>query len=404
MANTQIGFCINKGEVTDVALELDNKDLTRHMAVFGASGSGKTGFLLSLVEENLLNNIPTILIDIKGDMSNIALQTDPELSDSMNFRLLTPGSSHGEQINIFAGLSKPDRLANSVSSLLKMVGEKNYDPIQSKMHAYLSKILQYMHLHKKGSALDDIIELVMDPPFVSFGALDLDSAIPRRSRAALAAKLNTVFVAPSFQQWREGVAIDVAELLSQDGPKTNVTVFSVAHLVDETERMFAVALLMDEVLSWMRSQQGCGELRAQVIIDECVGIIPPYPANPPTKRPLMTLLKQSRAFGLGLVLASQNTKDMDYKALGNCETWVIGKLSMKRDRESIIEGLTANTPIPKEALEAKIASLAARRFMVVRPKMVLEMYSCDVGCELTGPMTEWDMRKLFEQPEKVGVA
>ena len=401
---TQLGFCVSRGKVTDVPLEIKTQDLTRHMAIFGASGSGKTGLLLSLVEENLLNKIPTILIDIKGDMSNIALQEDQEVLDSMNFRLLTPGSNHGEQINIFAGLSKPDRLANSVSSLLKMVGEKNYDPIQSKMHAYLSKILQYMHLHKKGSALDDIIDLVMDPPFVSFGALDLDSAIPRRTRAALAAKLNTIFVAPSFQQWREGVAIDIEDLLKPGGEKTNVTVFSVAHLVDETERMFAVALLMDEVLSWMRSQQGSSELRAQVIIDECVGIIPPYPANPPTKKPLMTLLKQARAFGLGLVLASQNTKDMDYKALGNCETWVIGKLSMKRDRESILEGIISNTSLPKEVLEGKIASLASRHFLVVRPKMVIDMYSCDAGCELTGPMTEWDMRQIFKQPKKVSCA
>lgn len=395
MNATQLGFCISKGKVTEIPLELNLQDLTRHMAVFGASGSGKTGLLMSLVEENVLNGIPTILIDIKGDMCNIALQEDQDLKDAMNFRLLTPGSNHGEQINIFAGLSKPDRLANSVSSLLKMVGEKNYDPIQSKMHAYLSKILQYMHLHKKGHALDDIIALVMEPPFASFGALDLDMAIPRRTRAALAAKLNTVFVAPSFQQWREGIALNVEELLTP-GPKTNVTVFSVSHLVDETERMFAVALLLDEVLSWMKSQQGNSELRAQLIIDECVGIIPPYPANPPTKRPLMTLLKQARAFGLGLVLASQNTKDMDYKALGNCETWVIGKLSMKRDREAIIEGVSANTSLPKEALEAKVASLGARHFLVVRPKQVMEMYSCDVGCRLTGPMTEWDMRNLMK--------
>lgn len=393
---TQIGFSVTNGTVTDTPLNINSDDLTKHVAVFGASGSGKTGMILSLVEENILNGIPTILIDIKGDMSNIALQTDPELADKMYFRLLTPGSDHGEQVNIFAGLAKPDRLANSVSSLLKMIGEKVYDPIQSKMHAFLSKILQYMHKHNKGYALDDIIALVMEPPFATFGALDLDSAIPRRSRAALAAKLNTVFVAPSFQQWREGIALDVEDLLFADTGKTNVTVFSVSHLVDETERMFAVALLLDEVLSWMRSQQGYDGLRAQLFIDECVGIIPPYPANPPSKKPLMTLLKQARAFGLGIVIASQNTKDLDYKALGNCETWIIGKLSMKRDRDSILEGIMANTSLPKEIIEHRIAALGSRRFLIVRPKSVYEMYSCETSCDLVGPMTEWDMKKIKE--------
>jgi len=188
----------------------------------------------------------------------------------------------------------------------------------------------------------------------------------------------------------------VEDLLFADTGKTNVTVFSVSHLVDETERMFAVALLLDEVLSWMRSQQGYDGLRAQLFIDECVGIIPPYPANPPSKKPLMTLLKQARAFGLGIVIASQNTKDLDYKALGNCETWMIGKLSMKRDRDSILEGIMANTSLPKEIIEHRIAALGSRRFLIVRPKSVYEMYSCETSCDLVGPMTEWDMKKIKE--------
>jgi len=340
---------------------------TRHCAVFGASGSGKTGQILGMVEENIINGIPTILIDIKGDMSNIMLQDDLEMQAQIDFRLLTPGADHGEQINIFAGLSKPDRLSNSVSSLLKMIGE-NYDPIQSNMHAFLSKLLEWMHEKKHECNLENIIRFTLEPPFTSFGALELDAAVPQRRRMSLAAKLNTVLVAPSFTMWREGIILNVDELFARPDPsRTKVTVYSVAHLVDEGERNFAIALLLDEVLSWIRSQEGHDKLRACLVVDECVGIIPPYPANPPSKRPLMLLLKQARAFGLGLILASQNTKDLDYKALSNCETWLIGRLTMKRDQDRVIEGLLSNSSLPKSILEDRISSLKARYFLMVRP-------------------------------------
>jgi len=369
---------------------------TRHCAVFGASGSGKTGQILGMVEENIINGIPTILIDIKGDMSNIMLQDDLEMQAQIDFRLLTPGADHGEQINIFAGLSKPDRLSNSVSSLLKMIGE-NYDPIQSNMHAFLSKLLEWMHEKKHECNLENIIRFTLEPPFTSFGALELDAAVPQRRRMSLAAKLNTVLVAPSFTMWREGIILNVDELFARPDPsRTKVTVYSVAHLVDEGERNFAIALLLDEVLSWIRSQEGHDKLRACLVVDECVGIIPPYPANPPSKRPLMLLLKQARAFGLGLILASQNTKDLDYKALSNCETWLIGRLTMKRDQDRVIEGLLSNSSLPKSILEDRISSLKARYFLMVRPGEVCRIYSAEVSCELKGPMTPFELSKLYK--------
>lgn len=390
----QLGFVCGANAKLVAPLELETKQLTKHVALFGASGSGKTGQLLSMVEENIISGIPTILIDIKGDLANIVLQPQ-DMREQMNFRLLTPGADHGEGVNIFAGLAKPDRLANSVSSLLKMLGWKIYDPIQSNEHAFLSKLLQWMHKHKAEVNLETLIELILEPPFSSFGALPLDAAVPRRTRLKLASKLNTVLVAPSFSKWREGIELNVSELFDRSNPDvTNVTVYSVAHLVDDSEREFAIALLLDEVLSWMRTQQGYPDLRASLVIDECTGIVPPYPANPPTKKPLMLLLKQARAFGLGLIVATQNTKDIDYKAMGNCETWIIGRLATKKDQARIIEAVMSSTSYPKDIMERKIAGLNPRFFVLVRPKTVLDMQSADVSCELRGPLTEYEMRNL----------
>lgn len=384
----------NKG--IELPVRLKPTMLTKHAALFGASGSGKTGAILSLVEECVANDVPTILIDIKGDMCNIALQD----MSNINFKLITPGSDHGDAINIFHGLSKKDRIQNSVSSILKMVGDSG-DPIQNKMHAFLSQILAYMHKHKMPTELDNIVNLVMEPPFTSFGALELDLAIPRVSRAKLAAKLNTLFVAPSMTTWREGEALDVHSLFISPNHRTNVTVYSVAHIVDEDQRQFAIAIILDEVLSWMRTQPGADTLRALLVIDECVGILPPHPANPPTKRPLMTLLKQARAFGLGCVLSSQNTVDIDYKALANCETWIVGKLTMKRDRARLIDAIAAQTSHPRETLDMQIAGLNSRNFLLVRPKNVIPYTTNDCQCRLEGPMTQMALEQLYNNYKRI---
>src|SRR5215813_11971131 len=89
----------------------------------------------------------------------------------------------------------------------------------------------------------------------------------------------------------------------------------------------------------MRRQGGTTELRALVYMDEIFGYFPPHPANPPTKRPLLTLLKQARAQGVGVVLATQNPVDLDYKALANMGLWLVGKLQTEQDRARLREGL-----------------------------------------------------------------
>src|SRR6187401_501192 len=106
--------------------------------------------------------------------------------------------------------------------------------------------------------------------------------------------------------------------------------------------MFFVSLLLNQTLPWMRTQSGTSSLRAILYMDEIFGYFPPV-ANPPSKQPLLTLLKQGRAFGLGVVLATQNPVDLDYKGLANCGSWFIGRLQTERDKLRVIEGLLSST-------------------------------------------------------------
>lgn len=376
-----------------IALPIDK--FTRHCAIMGMTGSGKSGMVLGVVEQMVANNIPVVLVDIKGDMCNIALQHSYEDRARMNFRVLTPGASHGEQLNLFANLQKPERVKTAVTQLLKMCGERNVNPLSSKHHSILSMLLE--HYHQQGIKADllTLINGLIEPPFLTFGALPLEDAVPAKTRATLASKLNNLLVAPSFQAWREGGDLNIDSLYAQrsDG-KTNVTVYSIAHL-DDDQKMFAMALLFEATVAWMRRQRGTDNLRAMLVVDECAGILPPHPANPPSKAPIMTMLKQARAYGLGLILASQNPMDLDYKALSNCETWIVGRLQMARDRARVIEAITAATPHDRMKLEVRIGRLTPRDFVLCRPRSTADFHSAPVRCDLVGPMTPMEIKELL---------
>ena len=375
----------------DNVVTMANEKLTKHMAVFGASGSGKTGAVIGIVEDLVKDNVPVVLVDVKGDMGNILLS---KLREKMNVRIITPGATHGETVNVFAGLTNPDRITNSVTSFLKMLGEKDIDPMQSKMHAFLSRILHCMNVDDEECDIEKLIEKIIDPPFVTFGALPLNTAIKRTSRLSLAAKLNTLLMAPSFENWRIGAGIDVDSYFSNEDPnKTNVTIYSISHLIDDEQRVFALTLLLDEIVGWTRRQSGSDTLRASLVIDECSGFLPPL-EKPTTKIPIMVLLKQARALGLGVILASQNAADLDYKAIGNCDTWLVGRLAMRRDRERVIAGLMANWKDDQKSLEFLIAALKEREFIVSRPGKVFYLKSKDVECSLRGPLTSKEMESL----------
>ena len=404
----------------------DSKDLVTHAVCVGMTGSGKTGLCLSLIEEAAIDNVPAILIDPKGDLANLLL-TFPGLTaeefrpwinedearkkglppaeyaaqqanhwkqglaswqedgarikrfqDAVDAVIYTPGSLAGLPVSILKSFAAPpddvrnddellrERISTTVTGLLGLIGVEA-DPIQSREHILISTILNEKWRRKEDLDLAALIHAIQSPPAGKIGVLDVDAFFPSRDRFALSMKLNNLLAAPGFEAWLSGASLDVQELLYTPTGKPRLAIFSIAHLSD-AERMFFVTLLLSQVVGWMRGQPGTTSLRALLYMDEIFGYFPPV-ANPPSKLPLMTLLKQARAFGLGVVLATQNPVDLDYKGLANTGTWFIGRLQTERDKARVLEGLegasaSAGKTFDKNRMEQTLAGLGARIFLM----------------------------------------
>jgi DNA helicase HerA-like ATPase len=384
------------GELGD-RLELPASDLLTHGLIVGMTGSGKTGLAIALIEEALRQGVPVIAIDPKGDLGNLLLLferldaasfapwVDAEaarregktleaagaeaaaswqkglaewglgasdvaaLKKAHDAVIYTPGSRSGVPLNLLQSLDAPkgsfdaasedlrDEIAGIVSGLLGLL-RIEADPLQSRESILLSNLIESSWRGGKSLGLESLITGIADPPFEKLGALPLESVYPRKERQALMMALNNLLASPSFESWREGEPLDVDGLLRAPDGRPRLSVVYTAHLSDE-ERFFVTALLLDKIKTWMRRQGGTSELRALVYMDEIFGYFPPHPANPPTKRPLLTLLKQARSQGVGVMLATQNPVDLDYKGLANIGTWMVGKLQTDQDRARLREGL-----------------------------------------------------------------
>lgn len=438
----------------------DSKDLVTHALCVGMTGSGKTGLCLSLLEEAAIDNIPAIIIDPKGDLGNLMLtfpslkgedfqpwineddarkkglspadyakaqaelwakglggwQQDgariQRLRDAAEVAIYTPGSNAGLPVSILKSFAAPaadvredgelfrERISTTVTSLLGLLGIEA-DPLQSREHILLSTILD--HTWKKEEDLDlaALIQAIQSPPVSKIGVMDVDSFFPSKDRFALAMKLNNLLAAPGFQAWLEGEALDIQSLLYTSTGKPRMAIFSIAHLND-AERMFFVTLLLSQMVGWMRAQSGTTSLRALLYMDEIFGYFPPV-ANPPSKLPLMTLLKQARAFGLGVVLATQNPVDLDYKGLANTGTWFIGRLQTERDKARVLEGLegassSAGKKFDKGRMEQTLAGLGSRIFLMNNvhedEPVVFETRWC--LSYLRGPLTRTQIKTLMD--------
>ena len=383
-------------KILDTYMLYDSKDLLTHAVCVGMTGSGKTGLCISLLEEAAIDNIPAIIIDPKGDMANLFLtfpdlkpadfepwinpaeaatagQTVQEfaanqaelwrnglkqwdqdgsriasLRDKVEMALYTPGSSAGLPVSVLQSLTSADKassedyelmleqVSSTVSSLLSMLG-LDADPVQSRDHILLSNIL--LKAWQSGLSVDiaSLIGQIQNPPLDKIGVISLEDFYPSKDRFNLALQLNNLLASPRFAIWMEGQPLDIDSMLFNASGKPRLAIFSIAHL-SESERMFFVTTLFNQVLSWTRRQSGTGSLRAIMYMDEIYGFCPPV-ANPPSKAPLLTLLKQARAYGLGVVLATQNPADLDYKGLSNTGTWFIGRLQTERDKMRVLEGL-----------------------------------------------------------------
>ncbi len=443
-------------ELTDDLLLYKNKNLTTHAALIGMTGSGKTGLGIGIIEEAIMDNIPSIIIDPKGDMGNLLL-TFPELKpedfepwvdagaaeskeltvkefaaktaamwdkgiqswgqdksrikalkEKAEYVIYTPGSSAGVQLSVLSSFDAPSEdliddpdtftsvINSTVSSLLALIKVKG-DPLQSKEYLLLSTI--FIHLWKKGISitLEELIGYVTNPPFDKIGVLPLKSFYTQTQRLNLAMKLNTVLASPSFSAWTEGDALDIQSLLYTKEGKAKVSILSISHL-DESQRMFFVTLFLNKYISWMRQQSGTSSLRALLYMDEIFGFFPAV-SNPPSKKPMLLLLKQARAYGISVILATQNPIDLDYKGLSNIGTWFIGRLQTKQDKERVMDGLLKNDEdsLDKKEIESLLSNLQSRVFLFKsahEDKLKL-MQTRWVLCYLRGPLSKKEVRTLM---------
>jgi hypothetical protein len=435
-------------------------DLVTHGVCIGMTGSGKTGLCLALIEEAALDGIPVLAIDPKGDLPNLLLAfpalrggdfapwIDPDaarragldpaahaeleaarwrdglaqwgqdgariqrLRDAAAVTVYTPGSTAGEPLAVLASFAAPgpavvadpellaERVSASVAALLGLLG-LDADPLASREHLLLAQILGAAWAAGRDLDLAALVAQVQRPPVARLGLIELDTAYPPAERFELAMKLNTLLASPTMALWARGTALDLDLLLHGSDGKPRVAIVSIAHL-GERERMFVVAAVMNQVLAWTRRQGGTSSLRALIYVDEVAGYLPPV-ANPPSKPAMLTLLKQGRAFGVGLLLATQNPVDLDYKALANAGTWFVGKLQTERDRERVLaalEGASANggRPFDRAATGRLLASLGARRFLLhdVHEDGPVVFTSRWALSYLRGPMTRDQLRSARE--------
>ena len=444
------------GELTDEPLRYDSEDLTTHAVVVGMTGSGKTGLCVGLLEEAALNNVPALMIDPKGDLTNLLLhfpdllpsdfqpwinaaqakkegKTEeqaaaetaemwknglaqwgiaPErlraLADSVNFTIYTPGSSSGVPLSVMASLGAPglawegneevlgEQISGTVTALLSLTGLKDIDPVQSREHILLSNIVANAWRNGQDLDLGELIMQIQTPPFARLGVLDVNSFFPEKDRAGLAMRLNSMLASPSFQTWMTGEPLDVAALLYTPDGRARHSIFYIAHLSEE-ERMFFVTLLFANVETWMRGQSGTTSLRALVYFDEIFGYMPPL-GNPPSKTVMLRMLKQARAFGVGLVLATQNPVDVDYKGLSNTGTWFIGKLGTEQDKARLLDGLTSAMPgaVDVRELDRLISGIGKRVFLMrnVHEKAPILFQTRWAMNYLAGPLTRTQIPAL----------
>ena len=411
-------------ELTDELVLYDSKDLTTHAVIIGMTGSGKTGLGIGMLEEAAMDHIPVIAIDPKGDLGNMLLtfpdlkpgdfrpwvntrqasdagQTPDEfakaqaafwkkglaqwgqdgsriakLRDNVDLAIYTPGSTAGLPVSVLQSFAAPaaalledsdmyrDRVQATATGILSLLRIKA-DPVSSREHILISRLLDHAWQEGRGLGVAELIAEIQNPPLQRIGVMDLDSFYPAKDRFALAMQLNNLLAAPGFEAWIEGEPLSAARLLYTDAGKPRISIMSIAHL-DDAERMFFVSMLLNELIAWMRAQQGTSSLRAILYMDEIFGYMPPV-ENPPSKKLLLTLLKQARAYGLGLALATQNPVDLDYRGLSNTGTWMIGRLQTERDKARVMEGLEGASQggtFDRPRMERTLAGLGKRRFLL----------------------------------------
>lgn len=455
-------FDMNSGKLGEELILYDSKDLTTHAVIIGMTGSGKTGLALGLLEEALIDNIPVIAIDPKGDLPNLLLTfpnlatedflpwvdeqeavaaglTRPQfaaqqaevwrkgladwgqgperiarLRAAAELAVYTPGSRSGRPVNALGSFAPPpaavmedrdlvrERIQSTTTSLLALAGI-DADPISSREHILVANLFNAAWSQGQGLDLPSLVRAIQEPSFARVGVMDLDSFYPSKERFQLAMRFNNLLAAPGFEAWLEGEPMDIGRLLFTAEGRPRASIFTLSHL-GEAERMFFVSKLLNEILAWVRTQPGTSSLRAVLYMDEIFGFFPPV-KNPPSKQPLLTLLKQARAYGLGVVLATQNPVDLDYKGLANTGTWFIGRLQTEGDKQRVmagLEGAAGGGSFDRGRMERILAGLGKRVFLMnnVHENAPVTFQTRWTLSYLRGPMTRDHIKALTASAAK----
>jgi hypothetical protein len=428
---------LHLGEEIDAAnarngtrVELEPGHLTTHGVILGMTGSGKTGLGIVLLEEALSRGIPALILDPKGDMGNLLLnfpalrpedfrpwideaeatrtKVSPDdvaattaarwqqgladwgvtpdamrrLGMNTRFTIFTPGSTAGVPLDVVGSLNAPstdtdpetraDEIEGFTSGLLALVNRAG-DPLSSADHILISNLIARAWDAGQNLDLATLIGQIANPPIRKLGVFELDTFMPPKDRMALAIQLNALLASPSFGAWMRGVPLDIQRMLYDDDGKPRAAILYLAHL-SEPERQFIVTLVMSRMVGWMRTQPGTSDLRALIYMDEVAGFAPPT-AQPPSKKPILTILKQARAHGVGMVLSTQNPVDLDYKAMSNAGTWLIGRLQTERDKARVLEGMrSAAGSVDIDALDTMIGGLGQRQFLLLSDDVELSQF------------------------------
>ncbi len=452
-------YDLKKSQVTDEPVLYNPRHLTTHGVILGMTGSGKTGLGIIFLEEILLQGIPVLILDPKGDICNLLL-TFPELRaedfapwidlegarrrgvsaeeyagetalkwqeglsgwditgeriarlrQTTQFTVFTPGSAAGQPVDVLHFFDTPDldwdeheealreRIGGIVSALLGLAGVEA-DPLQSPEHILLARIIEHVWRSGEQLSLPKLIRLLQNPPFQQVGVFELETFFPEKDRFALTRSLNNLIAAPGFETWQEGTGLDVGSLLYAADGRPQASIFYLAHLND-AQRMFFITLFLEAARDWLRAQSGTTDLRALIYFDEVFGYFPPYPKNPPSKAPLLALVKQGRAAGLGVVLSTQNPADLDYKGLTNAGTWAVGSLRAERDKARVLEGMEgaiaeAGATMNRREVEKALGALKSRVFLFhdIHAGPPVFFHTRWAMSYLRGPLTRKQIREL----------